>query len=345
MLLFGWLLFERLPSTFFLSKRPNRDQAWHLGSSRKSALTCWNDRSLYLAPAEQQPCCSAVMVLTVLLAAQWLVNPLVGQTNEDRAKSTPTKELSSAESSTLNQLVTKLVLDEIPHHYTDDRKWGLQQQVYAGFKFRRDQGRLETERVWKQVNHGEWQKFTVALRDPQREFSVTIPQVRKSADGGMLVDIEFVTPLTLSARMSQWQRGLQLYSFSANGWAQVALRLECELKLRVSRAAASAGTPAETRLILEPRVTAATIELREFRLDRVSKVGGEVSQQLGRWVEKELQQKIAQKSPELVTRINQQINRHRERLSIPMDEIVKGDWTQLLAKPLPDDWRQWLPRW
>ncbi len=290
------------------------------------------------------------VVLTVLIMALSMIgfvepSSVTGQNSSEVRVSNNIDPLGSADTDSLNRLLTQLVLTEIPHQYTDDRKWGMQQQVYAGFKFRRDQGRLETERVWKQVNHGQWQKFTVALRDPQREFAVTIPQVRKSDHGSTLIELEFVTPLTISARLSQWQRGVQLYSFSATGWAQVALRLECDLQLRVSRELTSGEKNPAPLLVLEPKIIKANIDLQEFRLDRVSKVGGEVSQQLGRWVEKELQQKISEKSPELVKRINQQLDRHRDRLVVPIDEILNGEWMQMLTKPLPSDWRSWIPNW
>lgn len=256
--------------------------------------------------------------------------------------SVPNSAATADDSRVLNTLLTEWVLSEIPHQYTDQRKWGMQEQVYAGFKFRRDGKRLETERVWKTVNHGQWQKYAVALRNPQQEFSVAITDVRPGASDATVVVLEFVTPLTLSARQSQWQRGVQLYSLSVEGWAQVSLQVECELKLRVERS--REGANRESRLVIDPRVRQANLTLHEFRIDRISKVGGEVAQQLGRWAEKELQQELRQRSEELVSRINQQIDRHRERLHLPLREVISGSWAEFLAQPLPSDWRKWLPQ-
>lgn len=288
---------------------------------------------------------SVVVSFLILAIACWLANELPA--TQPAAISAEFKPVTSsddhdASTAALNQWLTQLVLAELPHQYTDDRRWGQQQQVYAGFKFRRDQKRLETERVWKMVNHGRWQKYSVSLRDPLRQFSVAIPGVRQTAEGALVVEIDISAALNISARQSQWQRGVQLYSLSGEGWAQIDLHVECELTTQLKRDA-QADKKSRHLLSFQPRVLRAELNLREFHLDRISKVGGEVSQQLGRWIEDELRQKISEQSSELTVRLNKQIERNLDKLVVPLDEIWSGDWTTKLATPLPDQWRSWLP--
>ena len=60
-----------------------------------------------------------------------------------------------------NDLITDIILDNIPHQYEDKDDWGRQKQIVSGLKVWRDGLKIKTKRRRKNVNHGTWTRYTV----------------------------------------------------------------------------------------------------------------------------------------------------------------------------------------
>jgi hypothetical protein len=87
------------------------------------------------------------------------VNPGVREV-EERGSEIPVGE-------SLQQFITHLVIDEIPHEYENTKKWGGTKRVMSGLDWDRDGLRIETRRQWKDANHGTWSRYKLRLVDPQ----------------------------------------------------------------------------------------------------------------------------------------------------------------------------------
>lgn len=234
----------------------------------------------------------------------------------------------------INRLITRLALDAMPHTYTNDKKWGLQDRRWDGIELRRDEGRLETKRKWKMVNHGTWKKYSASLINPEEEFTVQVKNFHQAASTHLAFDIHFTSRLKFDARQSKWAKGVQLYSVSAEGHGKVRLVVSCELDIDLDL------TRFPPDLVLTPQVMSANLEVDEFRIDRVSKLGGEFAQQVTRAARKVLDDEIHEKELELVQKINRKLVENQDDFRLSSADALKQKWTaevrDLLPSPIQD---------
>ena len=236
--------------------------------------------------------------------------------------------------SDLDRLITKLVLESIPHTFTDTKKWGQQAERFDGFKRERNGLKLRVSKRKKMVNHGDWKKYSVSLRDTEEKFAIAVKDMRELPNNSVGFNVEFLADLNVSGRQSKWVKGVQLYSLSANGHAQVRLRLAVELEIKTDRKT----FPPD--LLFMPKVTSADVHLDEFRIDRVGKAGGEFAQQLSRHVRPLLDEKIEKKEQGLVEKINKKLAAKQDRLRLPISKVVDSKWGKLSEKFLPDSMKE-----
>jgi hypothetical protein len=64
-------------------------------------------------------------------------------------------------------------------------------------------------------------------------------------------------------------------------------------------------------------------------LYRVSDVGGEVAQQLGRAVRRVLEDKIAETNQKLPDKLNRQIDKKKDNLRLSVHDLVSSKWSDL----------------
>lgn len=235
----------------------------------------------------------------------------------------------------INQIVTRLALESIPHTYTNDKDWGGQDRRWDGIKFRRDDGgRLETKRKWKMVNHGTWKKYSTSLINPKDNFTVEVKNFHQAENTNLAFDIHFATRIRFDARQAKWAKGVQLYSVSADGHGKVRLMVSCELDIDMDI------TRFPPDFVFTPTVVAADLMVDEFRIDRVSKLGGEFAQQVTRAARKVLDEEIAEKEVELVEKINTKLAKKQDEFRLSFADSIKQKWTpevkDLLPKPIQD---------
>lgn len=235
---------------------------------------------------------------------------------------------------TIDRLVTRLALENMPHHYHDDKNWGKQDKRWDGVNIKRDGLRLKTKRRWKTVNHGTWRKYSIELLNPKEEFTIQLKNLHQTSTGQLGFDVHFTAHLKLNARQSKWVKGLQLYSVSAAGHAKVRLRVQFEMDTSLDL---KQLPPA---LIFSPHANSASLHIDEFHLDRVSKLGGEFSQQLGKQVRKILEEKVAEKQDKLVQKVNRGIQKNKSKLRLSLNKALKSKWSGQVAPLLPNGIRQ-----
>ncbi len=196
--------------------------------------------------------------------------------------------------------------------------------------------KIHTRRRKKMVNHGRWRKYSAALIDPREQFAIGVSHVHKLPNQTVAFDVDIATHLKLRARQAQWIQGVRLYSLSAEGRAKIRLHVRCELGIDLD----FDHFPPD--LVLSPQVTDATIAIDEFRIEHISKVGGEVAQQVTRLTRGILEKKIAAKEEKLVAKINRQFEKHQDYLRWSVAEAIASPWAGQVKDALPISVREAL---
>jgi hypothetical protein len=229
----------------------------------------------------------------------------------------------------IDKLLTRIVLDSIPHTFEENKDWGGQDERWDGIKFSREGLKIETRRRKKTVNHGTWKKYSAQLLNPVEEFTVEIKNMRETDDEKLAFDVHFVAHIGIHGRQSKWIKGVQLYSLSADGHANVRLVVSIELEIKTD----FAKFPPD--LVFVPRATKADLIVEQFRLDRVSKAGGEFAQQVTKNVRSQLDKKISEKKTKLVDKINKELADQQDQLRLSIADAAKSKWTKAADKFLP----------
>lgn len=256
--------------------------------------------------------------------------------NSATTRGTPDSNSRSSQAE-LDATLTRLVLAHLPHHYINDRDWGQHEKRWDGIELRREGIRWETKRRWKSVPHGTWKKYKIELLEPEQAFQLSVRNLREGANGTVLLDLHGAAHLQLEGRQTKWVKGVQLYSFSGEGHARVRLVVSLELKIELD----FATLPPD--LVLKARATDASLAIDEFHLDRISKVGGEVTQQLGRQLLDLLREQIAEREERLVAKINKEIEEEQDDLRLSLKAASESPWLEAAGPLLPDTVRDRLP--
>lgn len=248
--------------------------------------------------------------------------------------SVPSNAVPAAASQSLNKLVTALVLKHMPHNYTRDKDWGTQDERWDGLKVERDGLKIKTKRRKKKVNHGTWRKYSAKMVDPKKQFDVSVTHIRQTPEKKLAFRINFATRIRLDARQSKWAKGVQLYSISAEGHASIRLSVDMQLGMTL----VPGDFPPDIKF--EPKATAADLIVDDFRIDRVSKLGGEFAQQITRLARKQLDSEIEEKEVELVEKINKEIAEEKDKLQLSLSDALKSKWAEQARPFLPEEIQQ-----
>lgn len=228
----------------------------------------------------------------------------------------------------LNQVLTQIVLDSVPREFSDNDDWGKTARRWNGVRLRRDGWKLETERDWATVNHGVWQKAKAVLVDPEHRFKIELTNLQPRSATESAFDLTLQAPLEIEVRQSHWVNGVQLYSVSADLRGTIILKLGCELAIRLSESP-------DGVIQFQPHVTTADLQLQDFQVIRVSKLGGEFAQQVTKLAESFLTRQIDSQETKIVEKLNRQIAKHSNRLKVTLPELAQTSWGKLVLPRIP----------
>lgn len=201
----------------------------------------------------------------------------------------------------------------IPQEFEDDDGWGDEKKIQSGLNIRFSDGRLETNRRWKHVNHGNWLQASGKLVDPEERFQLNAARLPEPEKGTQRYDVEVSARLRVTGRQQQWSYGVMLWSISAEAVADVTLHLVMDVKSEVVQ------TDEGTRLRFIPEVSSAEAQLTHFSLRRISHLKGKAVQEFGDVFEGLIRKRVGRENRNLATRINTALEKKRERLEIPFD--------------------------
>ncbi len=257
-------------------------------------------------------------VLSVLFVFTFVPNASAAQL--------PASPQDTPPNDTIDQLLTRLALAEIPARYEDTKKWGSQAERWNGIRFELDDGRLETRRKRKTVNHGTWQRYALSLRNPEQEFHIKIRNQRELSDHKIGFEIHADAHIDFEGQQVEWKKGVKLYSLSVEGHAVVQIQINMELEIEV--------TPFQfpPDIVLKPKVARSVITVDQFRIDRIGKVGGEIAQQLGKETQRRITQNMSEYELKLTGKINQQFSKKEDGYRFSISETKKSKWADTLSK-------------
>lgn len=238
-----------------------------------------------------------------------------------RPRSTPAAK-SYAVRPPLVDLAESLIADALPRRYSDARHWGGQKHFTTGWKVERDGLKIETRRRKQLVNHGTWKRYDVWLADGEK-LALDVTDVRVFDDGRVTFRLAAGGPLKGRVELQQWQRGVRLLGVSADCEARVRLVLDVEAALSARQGLLL------PEVAVAPKVTAARVEMTDFRLRRVGELRGPLAKELGDAAEPALRREVARQNEKIAAKINKSIAKHADDLRFAGDEFLKQQWSKL----------------
>ncbi|XZE19308.1 hypothetical protein SH449x_004625 [Pirellulaceae bacterium SH449] len=207
-----------------------------------------------------------------------------------------------------------LCLKNLPPHYEDLRKWDQSKEIVSGLNIRWEDGKLRTNRRHKTVKHGTWQRHIIDFIDPQSHLSLSFDQIDFSKPGQIRIVMQLSVPLALYSQLKQYQRGFKWYSISVMADATVAMQIDCRIKIHVN----PTKLPPDVRF--EPIIDRANMTLKHFEVHRISHVGGDAAELMGKQLRGLLDKKLAEYDDKLVEKMNAQIDKQKDRLVLSLSD-------------------------
>lgn len=225
----------------------------------------------------------------------------------------PLESLPPEEARQVLQWAADWVRQVLPASYQDDKDWGKRTRVYAGVKVDLDDGRIKTKRRWKELKHGRWLRYTVHLRDPTdpQRLGIRITHAEQGPDQRIRFAAQLDSVLDVELQQERWNLGTRLFSVSVQ--AQVKLRMliagDVGFELDVTR------IPPD--LLADPQIASTELSLVDLKVDRISKIGGDVAESIGDLVKRIIRQEYLPGQQAAIThKLNAQIDRRRDRLRL-----------------------------
>lgn len=215
------------------------------------------------------------------------------------------------------QFIRGIALLLMPESFDDEDGWGRETRIQSGLDVDFDDGRIETKRRWKSVNHGSWLQGAGQLVDPETTFSLKATQLPDPDAKTQAYLVQASARLRVTGRQQQWNYGVMLWSLSADAVADI--RLDVTLNVKADVVTTDKGS----RLRFQPSVTQAQAHLTGFSLRRVSHAKGAMVREFGNWLEELLRLRLKRENKDLAARINKALSKKSDQLEIPLD---LGSW-------------------
>ncbi|MEZ6134178.1 MAG: hypothetical protein R3C53_04615 [Pirellulaceae bacterium] len=216
------------------------------------------------------------------------------------------------------QWLTRMIRDNLPETHEDTRKWDKQKEVWDGVDIWREGLRIETKRKKKMVNSGIWTRYAIEIVDPDQNLHIEFHRIEPLADGKIAFAVTVDCALDVFGRLSNWVRDVQLISISANADAACRLTLEGSVQFQMNLL----KLPPDIKI--KPHIDYAHIDLTYYRVRRISQIGGDFAKVLGNGLRKTVDDKLDDLNAKLVDKINQQLEKHSDRLSFSTQDWLKS---------------------
>ncbi len=213
-------------------------------------------------------------------------------------------------------LLTRLIVNNVPREFVDEKQWGKQKRIFAGWHISTDGLRLQTKRKWKEVNHGTWRRYEIHLIKPEKHLRAELTNLRPAPNDQVAFDLSVSARVLVLGRAARWEHGVQLYNLSAEAETDVDLLMQGVLGMTID------PTTLPPDVILKPHITAAELRASRLRMRRISKADGPLVRELGSQLEDVLQRKLADQQDRLVEKLNRALVQHEDDLRLSLHDLV-----------------------
>ena len=132
--------------------------------------------------------------------------------------------------------------------------------------------------------------------------------------------------LKVYAQQQEWRRGVRIYSVSADGIAVVKLKLVVETSLKVR------WGESWPEVVLSPVVKSAKLEIVDFHMDHLSKIGGEAAKLLGKGIKQISDEVVQRKNEDLAGKLNKKLEKHQDKLTFAPADLLKSSFPAIQKK-------------
>lgn len=217
----------------------------------------------------------------------------------------------------------QVIRDNLPPSYEDNRKWNLQREVWDGVHIKLDGTKLDTHRKKKLVNAGTWTRYAISFIEPEKNLVVDFDRLELVDSARIAFQTTVVAPLDIRGQLAEWVRDVKLYSVSAHATSTVKLTLAGEVQFQLNML----KLPPDVSL--KPVVEQANVQVLHFEVHRISRIGGDAAELLGKGMRRVIDERVEDLNEQLVVKINRKLEKRSEKFY-----FSSQDW--LMSKlPLP----------
>lgn len=258
--------------------------------------------------------------LTSVLIYSLGINSAESQQAPPAPVAPPTSAPVSAADQLLADNLASIVRDAIPREYARKKEWGKTKRITVGVTTDDPIYQLKLHRRKKDVPHGTWKQYRVTLNEPDKRLHVAVTNLHPLEGGGVGMRLLVDADLAGWAQVRNYNRGVHLLTLTAEGTSQLHLTVDCEVRMAMTTKG----------MALDPKVTAAHLDLRDFELQRFGEIEGALAQELGDGLKHLVQDELD--SPALTAKLNHAIDKKRDRLVVSAADLMPS-WGFNLPTP------------
>jgi len=188
--------------------------------------------------------------------------------------------------------------------------------------------KIETRRKWVDVNDGTWTRYRVTPLNPDKHLEVRVEKIEPLDGNKVRLELSASAKLRVFGRLSQWERGVQLVSLSAEADTVVRVQGTVEVALKLD------PTKLPPDVYLEPTVTKADVKIADFDLRRVGQLDGPLIRSLSDDARDVIEAELKERRPKLVASLNKKLAKKQDKLKFSLSELLTSEWGKFVPTGL-----------
>jgi hypothetical protein len=218
----------------------------------------------------------------------------------------------------LSRLAAKIIAEELPREYERKKDWGQTKKITTGVRSSGNFFEFDIHRKKSKVNHGVWKHYRLTLVEPDKNLNVQIENLRMLESGHVALTLAVAAKVHGWARMKVYERGVHIIALEAEGDTDVRLSIDAEIG--INSIETDSFLPGYA---IDPVVTDARLQFKDFELKRISNVRGAFAHEVGIMLREAVEDEL--KGQKLTNKINRSIEKKRDRLQLT-PEMLLGKW-------------------
>jgi hypothetical protein len=263
-------------------------------------------------------------LIAAIAAGIVLTHSLASVAASETVVTAPMAPTNDAAHSALADSLATLIRHAIPPVTDKKEDWGATKEITTGARVTGKPFHWHVHRRKKAVDHGVWKHYVVRLVEPEKHLVVQLTRLQSLPGGKFAFTLHVESPLDAWARAKVYNYGVHLIALEVEADARLRLDVSGEIGVRFG-----ADNGAATVAVV-PVVTDAQLSFDRLNIRRVSNAHGPLVDELGGGVRRLIEDELD--GPKLAAKLNQAIDKKRDRLKFSSAEIFKSSWWPL-AQP------------